>query len=66
MECMFAIDIILCFFTQYTDEQENKPVRDLKLIAIRYLKNGFLLDVLATFPFHLVLKKKFDNYPIPL
>jgi hypothetical protein len=61
MECMFAIDIALCFFTQYLDEENNKPVRDLKSIALRYIKAGFLFDSLATFPFHIVLLSRFNN-----
>jgi len=61
MEGMFAIDIILCFFTQYVDDEDNKPIRDLKKIALKYLKTGFPLDALATVPFPLILQSKFDE-----
>ena len=64
MECMFAIDIVLCFFTQFVDEENNKPVRDLKSIALRYIKAGFLFDCLATLPFHIILLKRFDDEKI--
>ena len=55
------MDILLCFFTQYHDEESNKPVHDIKLVAIRYIKSGFIVDVLATFPFHLVMLSQFED-----
>lgn len=63
MECMFAIDIVLCFFTQYINPEDNKPVRDIKNIALRYINSGFIFDALATFPFHIVLASKFRGTP---
>jgi ABC-type uncharacterized transport system permease subunit len=61
VECLFLLDILLCFITQYQDEEDNKPVREIKLIAIKYLKSGFVFDALATFPFHLALQPKFED-----
>lgn len=47
MEVAFAIDIIRMFFMQYEDVEEQKTIRNLKLIAKRYLKGDFVVDVLA-------------------
>ena len=59
IESMFAIDIILCFFTQYIDDEDNKPIRDLKSIGLKYIKSGFIFDLIGTFPFHIVLSSRF-------
>lgn len=61
MESMFAIDTLLLFFTQYQDEEDNKPVRDIKSIALKHIKSDFIFDALATFPFHIVLLSRFDD-----
>ena len=47
MEVAFAIDIIRMFFMQYEDVEEQKTIRNLKMIAKRYLKGDFIVDVLA-------------------
>ncbi len=49
IECCFLLDIVLNFLIQYKDD-EHKPVRDLKRIAVRYLKKLFIVDFLATIP----------------
>jgi len=53
MEVCFLIDIIRMFFMQYEDIEEQKTVRNLKLIAKRYLKGDFAVDLIAIsrFPF---------------
>lgn len=61
IECMFAIDIVLSFFTQYINDEDNKPVRDLKIIALKYMKSAFVVDAIATFPFHLLLRSRFTG-----
>lgn len=50
MESCFLLDIILNFLLQYKDDEDFKPVKDLKKIAIRYLKRFFIIDFLATVP----------------
>jgi len=50
MESFFLVDIFLNFLLQYKDDEEFKPVKDLKKIAIRYLKRFFIIDFLATVP----------------
>jgi len=47
MEIAFCIDIIRNFFMQYEDVEEQKTIRNLKLIAKRYMKGDFLVDLLA-------------------
>jgi len=49
IEVCFFFDIVLNFLLQYKDDQ-HKPVRDLKRIAVRYLKKLFIVDFLATIP----------------
>jgi hypothetical protein len=61
IESLFLLDILLCFITQYSDEENNKPVREIKLIAIKYIKSGFVFDALATIPFHLLMRAKFED-----
>ena len=50
MEVFFALDILRYFLTQYVDPEEQKTVRNLKLIAKRYVKGGFIFDILSFSP----------------
>jgi hypothetical protein len=50
-EFCFLIDIALNFFIEYKSDEKLLPIRDLALIAERYLKGTFLLDFLAFTPF---------------
>ena len=54
-DCLFAIDIVLNFLTAYGDAKTKRIVVDPKKIARNYLKGFFFVDVIATFPFGLVL-----------
>lgn len=54
-DCLFAIDIALNFLTAYGDPKTKRIVVNPKRIARRYLKGFFFVDVIATFPFGLVL-----------
>jgi len=47
----FLLDILLTFFTSYTDPISNQEVTDLKLVAVNYIKGWFLIDVFSIFPF---------------
>mgnify|MGYP006105627473 CR=1 FL=1 len=51
-EIMFFIDMVSKFFLEYISvEFDNiKPVRNIKLIAIRYLESNFILDLIPIFP----------------
>ena len=63
-EICFLIDIALNFFIEYKSDEKLNPIRDLPLIAERYLKGTFLLDFLAFTPFVPVITtiNKKDSY----
>jgi len=48
---LFLVDIVINFFIEYKSDEKLLPIRDLALIAERYLKGTFLLDFLAFTPF---------------
>ena len=50
-ETVFAISLILNFFVEYYHDGSTIPTREMKKIAIRYLKGGFFLDFLPLIPF---------------
>ncbi|KAK4365027.1 hypothetical protein RND71_016385 [Anisodus tanguticus] len=50
----FAIDIILTFFVAYLDTSTYSMIDDPKLIALRYIKSGFMLDLISIIPSELV------------
>mmetsp|Transcript_18439 Transcript_18439/g.39934 ORF Transcript_18439/g.39934 Transcript_18439/m.39934 type:complete len:750 (-) Transcript_18439:98-2347(-) len=54
-DCLFVIDIVLNFLTAYGDPKTKIMIVDPKKIAKRYLTGFFFVDVIATFPFGLVL-----------
>ena len=68
MEVFFLMDIIFQFFREYADEANNKPVRELKKIASRYLKGKFIIDVIAisTIPLIFLFKDKIPERQINL
>jgi len=61
IEFCFFIDIVLNFFLEYKDDEDFKPVRDLKKIAIRYIKGVFIFDVLATLPLAFLIPKEYEE-----
>ncbi|CDW76967.1 cation channel family protein [Stylonychia lemnae] len=52
VEVLFGVDIIL----KYISEEDFYPVRDIKKIAIRYLKRSFIFDMLSVIPFRYFIK----------
>lgn len=54
-DAIFALDIIFNFFTAYVDPETSTIVTQPKLIAKKYLKGFFLVDLLATIPFGYIL-----------
>ena len=50
-DVLFLLDIIITFFTSYTDPISNQEVTDLKLITVNYIKGWFLIDIFSIFPF---------------
>lgn len=51
MEFFFLLDIIRNFFMEYEDFEERKIIRDHKMIAKRYLKGAFIVDLIAILHF---------------
>ena len=52
---LFGIDIILNFFTAYHDPSSGVLVTSHRKIALHYIKTYFIIDLMASFPFGLVL-----------
>ncbi|XP_060204220.1 potassium channel SKOR-like isoform X2 [Lycium barbarum] len=52
----FLIDIVVLFFVAYRDAHSYCIVYDRKLIAIRYFKSRFLVDLLGCFPWDAIYK----------
>jgi CRP-like cAMP-binding protein len=46
---IFTIDIIVCFFTTIT--VDGQEISSKKVIAIKYLRSWFIVDLIAAFPF---------------
>ena len=49
IDAIFATDILLNFVTAYTDGR-GLLVTSPKLIALRYIKGFFFIDLIATIP----------------
>ena len=54
IDLTFGIDIILNFFTAYT-EKDGTIVTNPRKIGLRYLQGSFLIDIIATMPFQYIL-----------
>lgn len=52
----FLVDIVIQFFVAYRDSQTYKMVCRRNLIALRYLKSHFILDVLSCMPWDNIYK----------
>ena len=50
MNTIFFIEMIRTFFTPYWDDKFQIYVVSLKLIAKRYMKSWFLLDIISFMP----------------
>jgi hypothetical protein len=59
IESIFALDCILKFFSEYVDDQSDITIRDHGLIGQRYLKQGFMIDIIPLIPFFVVFKFKY-------
>ena len=55
VDIIFAVDILVNFLTAYYDPDSNKIITELRLIALRYLKGYFFVDVLAILPFSYII-----------
>ena len=52
VEIIYIIDIMLHFLKEYRSDTNFTIVRDLDLIAKRYVRGGLIPDLLATLPFN--------------
>jgi hypothetical protein len=50
VDAIFAVDIVLWFFTSYTDPYKQVEITSHKMIAINYFKTWFFVDFVSTFP----------------
>ena len=50
IEVFFLFNMLLKFITDYTEEGEKFPVKDWFKITTRYLKNGFITDLIPLIP----------------
>lgn len=53
IDCFFILDLILNFFTAYSDSKED-TVYNIKKIAINYMKSWFFLDLISCIPFTII------------
>ena len=58
----FLIDIIITFFTAYFDEKLMHLVTDKKVIAKKYLKFWFWMDLLSIIPFDRIFMEANSDY----
>lgn len=52
---MFTVDILLCFFTSYTDSYHKTEVVGYKAIVRHYLIGWFTVDLISVIPFDTLL-----------
>ena len=55
IDIFLAIDIVLTFFSAYTDEEENL-VKNHKKIIKKYLKSWFIIDIISVIPINNLFK----------
>ena len=55
IDIFLAIDIVLTFFSAYTDEEENL-VKNHKKIIKKYLKSWFIIDIISVLPLNNLFK----------
>ena len=54
-DVFFLIDLILTFFTSVPDEKRVYEITDKEVIAKKYLKGWFWIDLISILPFDIVL-----------
>ena len=54
-DIIFAIDLILTFFTSISDENKVYEITDKKVIAREYLKGWFWIDLISIVPLDAIL-----------
>ena len=54
-DVFFLIDLILTFFTSVPDEKRVYEITDKEVIAKKYLKGWFWIDLISILPFDILL-----------
>uniref|UniRef100_A0A1J3FFZ5 Potassium channel n=1 Tax=Noccaea caerulescens TaxID=107243 RepID=A0A1J3FFZ5_NOCCA len=62
VNAFFAMDIIMTFFVGYLDKSTYLLVDDRKLIAFKYLRSWFLLDLVSTIPSEVAVRISSQSY----
>jgi len=62
VELYFYLDIVINFVTSYEDENLN-VIRDHKLLAQKYLRGWFLVDLISVLPVDLTIRITSGLYP---
>ena len=55
VDIIFAIDLVLSFFKAYINEKTHQEIISFDLTYKNYLYGWFIVDLVAVFPFYLVL-----------
>ena len=62
VDACFLLDILIHFRSAYFDDELGQEISDSWKIAKLYLKGLFWLDLIAIFPFELMLPKDKDSF----
>ena len=62
VEGLFFLDILVTFFQEYRNEQEDRNVRELDKIALNYFKSDLIFDVLAIVPWTFMSDQPLDEF----
>ena len=54
IDIFFLLDILINFRTSVVNTKTGEDIYDAKIIAMRYLKGKFWIDLLASIPFDLI------------
>ena len=60
VDLLFAVDLVLTFFTAYLDAEEN-IVTKKRVIAIHYIKTWFFLDLISIAPISLIFQRDYAS-----
>jgi len=56
------MDMVITFFVEWIPEQEGLPkIRTHKEIALIYLQNNFIIDLIPLIPLHMISIEGFGN-----
>ena len=60
VESIFFADMLLSFITDFVDPQRplGAPIRELSKIFAKYMKGGFMYDIIALTPFYMLRMKR--------